>query len=139
VEFLCRTEKQDADGTEKCLTVEPGHYSTVVTIYNPLSCPVVIEKRFAPLVRNGEPEGREPRKVPAKPFAKIVLQPGEATMDDCCAIAEAVGNDPRLLVGVLDIVASHPLDVTVTHTVTGSREAGVAGITSRTVRAHRAP
>ncbi len=139
VEFLCRTEKQDADGKEKCLTVEPGHYSTVVTIYNPLSCPVVIEKRFAPLVRNGEPEGREPRKVPAKPFAKIVLQPGEATMDDCCAIAEAVGNDPRLLVGVLDIVASHPLDVTVTHTVTGSREAGASGITSRTVRPHRAP
>ena len=139
VEFLCRTEKRDGDDKERCLTVEPGHYSTVVTIYNPLSCPVVIEKRFAPLVRDGEAEGREPRTVPAKPFAKIVLQPGEATMDDCCAIAEAVGADPRLLVGVLDIVGSHPLDVTVTHTVSGAREGGASGITSRTVRPHRAP
>jgi len=140
VEFLCRTERPgDGDDKRECHTVEPGHYSTVVTIYNPSSCSVRVEKRFAPLVRNGEAEGREPRTRPARPFATIVLGPGEATMDDCCAIAEAVGTDPRLLVGVLDLVASHPLDVTVTHTVTGAREGGASGITSRTVRPRRAP
>lgn len=73
-----------------CTTVVPGRYATAVSIYNPGPCPATIEKRFAPLLINGKAVGREPRTVPAKPFARIVLQPGEASMDDCCALEEAV-------------------------------------------------
>jgi hypothetical protein len=90
-----------------------------VTIYNPSSCPVRIEKRFAPLVRDGEAVGREPKTVPARPFATIVLGPGEATMDDCCSLQEAVGRTGGpVTLGVLDIVADRPLEVVAIITAT---------------------
>jgi hypothetical protein len=89
---------------------------------------VTIEKRFAALVRDGEAEGREPRTVPAKPFAKIELGPGEATMDDCCSLQEVVGpTGGQITLGVLDIVASRPLEVVAVMTSTdGKGEAGAA-------------
>ena len=76
---------------ERCETVVPGRYATAVTIYNPSACKVLIEKYFAPLVLREEAIGREPRTVPARPFAKIELGPGEATMDDCCSLEQAIG------------------------------------------------
>jgi hypothetical protein len=115
----------------------PGRYATAVTIYNPGTCPVEIEKRFAPLVVDDKVIGREPEKVPAKPFAAITLQAGEATFDDRVALREIVGLAPGLLFGVLDIVSDRPLSVTATHTA-GGKEIG-ASITSRTIEAHRAP
>jgi hypothetical protein len=128
------------DPDDRCVTVEPGHYATLVTIYNPGTCPVVIEKRFAPIEINRDVLAREPRTQPAKRFAKLVLEPGEVTMDDCCALREAVG-DVDSLIGVLDLVASGPLEVTVTLT-TGSRDGKAPfapGITSRVVEPRMAP
>src|SRR6185436_12447485 len=99
VEMLCGQHKER---DERCETVVPGRYATAVTIYNPSECTVLIEKYFAPLVLREEPIGREPRKVPARPFAKIELKPGEATMDDCCSLEEALGRaDGSLTLGVL--------------------------------------
>jgi hypothetical protein len=115
VTFVCGPQKAG----DRCVTVEPGDYATLVTIYNPSSCPVVIEKRFAPIAINGDVVAREPRTAVAKPFTKIVLGPGEVTMDDCCALREAVGPFDSLI-GVLDLVANGALDVTVTTTVAGA-------------------
>lgn len=115
----------------------PGRYATAVTIYNPGTCPVEIEKRFAPLIVDEKVIGREPDVVPAKPFAAITLQAGEATFDDRIALAGVVGLSNGLLFGVLDIVSDRPLSVTATHTA-GGKEAGPS-ITSRTIEAHRAP
>jgi hypothetical protein len=124
VEVLCGTRPPEEAG--RCETVVPGRYATAVTIYNPSSCPVEIEKRFAPLVRRGEAEGREPRMVPARPFARIELRPGEATMDDCCALEEAVGpTGGPITLGVLDIIANRPLEVVAV--MSSSDEAGTAG------------
>jgi hypothetical protein len=146
VTFVCGPHHGDG----KCLTVEPGHYATLVTIYNPSTCPVVIEKRFAPIALDREVLAREPKTQPAKRFAKLELGPGEVTMDDCCALREAVG-DVDSLIGVLDVIANGPLEVTVTLT-TGDRHARepgheghepaccfAPGITSRVVEARMAP
>jgi hypothetical protein len=133
VEFLCGDYPEHDKG---CDPVVAGSYETVVTIYNPLTCPVVVEKRFAPVVRENEPVGREPKTIPARPFARIELAPGEATMDDCCALREAVGSINGLLVGVLDIVASAPLEVSVVHT-TRTKSSGPA-ITARSISPRRA-
>jgi hypothetical protein len=115
----------------------PGRYATAVTIYNPGTCPVEIEKRFAPLVVEGKAIGREPRVVPAKKFAAITLQAGEATFDDEIALKEFGAVSGGLFFGVLDIVSDRPLSVTATHTA-GGKEPG-ASITSRTIEAMRAP
>jgi hypothetical protein len=115
----------------------PGRYATAVTIYNPGTCAVDIEKRFAPLVVEGKAIGREPDVQPAKQFAAITLQAGEATFDDQIALKEFGGVAGGLFFGVLDIVSDRPLSVTATHTA-GGKEAG-ASITSRTIEAHRAP
>jgi len=124
LEMLCGTKPTEEAG--RCETVVPGRYATAVTIYNPSSCPVKIEKRFAALVRQGEAEGREPRTVPAERFAEIELGPGEATMDDCCALQEAVGpTGGQITLGVLDIVANRPLEVVAV--MTSSEGKGVAG------------
>lgn len=114
-----------------------GRYATAVTIYNPGTCPVEIEKRFAPLVVEGRAIGREPDVQPAKRFATITLQAGEATFDDAVALEEFGGASGGLFFGVLDIVSDRPLVVTATHTA-GGREAGPS-ITARTIEAHRAP
>ena len=137
VEFLCGTEQPLGD--KECETVSAGKYATMVTIYNPTTCTVVIEKRFAPLVMKGEAIGREPRTIPAKPFARIKLGPGEATMDDCCSITDEFGGDGEFLAGVLDVVADAALEVTVTHTVSGEARGMAPGITSRSITARRAP
>jgi hypothetical protein len=119
VEMVCG-EQPRSEHTDECQTVVEGRYATAVTIYNPTNCPITIEKRFAVLVREGKPVGREPEKQPARPFAKIVLKPGEATMDDCCSLREVAGpaGGPVVL-GVLDIIADGRLEVSAIHTATG--------------------
>ena len=131
VEMLCGTH---AGNDERCETVVPGRYATAVTIYNPSACTVVIEKFFAPLVLREEAIGREPRTVPMRPFAKIKLGPGEATMDDCCSLEEAIGRTGgTFTLGVLDLVADHRLEVVAIHTAT-SREKGGTSVHSRHVK-----
>ncbi len=147
VEVLCgvqpasdEREDDDSDGggsRPRCSTVVPGRYATAVSIYNPGPCPVVVEKRFAPLLLNGKPVGREPRVQDAKPFAEIELQPGQATMDDCCALEEAVRlNHAAPTLGVLDIVSDRPLVVTAVYTSGGPKTG--ASVHTRTVEPRRA-
>jgi len=140
VEMICGTQEGDdkGHGTDQCETVADGRYATAVTIYNPTTCPVKLVKYFAPLVLHDEPVGREPRAVQARAFAKLVLGPGKATLEDCCTLQEAVGpTGGPLVLGVLDIVADHPLDVTVTHTAGGAGRAGTS-IDARTIKPRRA-
>lgn len=129
-------------GDDKALAcaVVAGRYATAVTIHNPSTCTAVIEKRFAPLVLHGRTIGREPDQVPAKPFATLELEAGHATMDDCCALEEAVGTGPGLLLGVLDIVSDRPLSVSAVHTTRelGGKPGGPA-ITTRTIEPLMAP
>jgi hypothetical protein len=137
VEMICGTQK-GGEGHDQCQTVVDGRYATAVTIYNPTTCPVRIVKYFAPLILQGEPVGREPRIVRARPFAKLELPSGTATLEDCCALEEAVGpTGGPLVLGVLDIVADHPLDVTVTHTANGAGPAATS-INARTITPRRA-
>jgi hypothetical protein len=136
-EMICGLQR-GGDKRDKCQTVVDGRYATAVTIYNPSTCTVTLVKYFAPLILNGKPVGREPRTVRARPFAKLQLGPGEATLEDCCTLAEAVGPaSGALLLGVLDIVADHALEVTVTHTANGAGEAATS-INARTIRPRRA-
>jgi hypothetical protein len=148
VEMICGRQTSDDNGPDDhgpddhgpdgCQTVVDGRYATAVTIYNPTTCSVRLVKYFAPLILQGDPVGREPRKVRARPFARIELGPGEATLEDCCTLEEAVGpTGGPLLLGVLDIVADHPLDVTVTHTANGAGRAA-ASINARTITPRRA-
>ncbi len=145
VEVLCGTQgkgKGDdraADGEGECTTVVDGRYATAVSIYNPGPCTAQIEKRFAPLLLNGKPVGREPATVDAKPFARIELAPGQATMDDCCALEEAVGIVHTMAtLGVLDVVSDHELVVTAIYTSGGRDGDGGADVHTRTVTPRRA-
>jgi hypothetical protein len=140
VEMICGTQEGDDEGhgRDRCETVVSGHYATAITIYNPTTCTVKLEKYFAPLVLHDKPVGREPRTVQARAFAKLVLGPGKATLEDCCTLQEAVGpTGGPLVFGVLDIVAAHPLDVTVTHTANGAGRAGIS-IDARAIKPRRA-
>ncbi len=139
VEMICGTQK-GGEGHDLCQTVVDGRYATAVTIYNPSTCVVRLVKYFAPLVLHGDPVGREPKKVRARPFARLELAPGEATLEDCCALEAAVGKTPPgnpLVLGVLDIVADHALEVTATHTANGAGPAATS-ITARTIKPRRA-
>jgi hypothetical protein len=138
-EMICGLQRGgDDDKRDECQTVVDGRYATAVTIYNPSTCNVTLVKYFAPLVLDGKPVGREPRAVLARPFAKLLLRAGEATLEDCCSLAEAVGpTGGPLVLGVLDIVADHALEVTVTHTANGAGEAATS-INARTIRPRRA-
>jgi hypothetical protein len=138
-EMICGLQRGgDDDKRDECQPVGDGRYATAVTIYNPSTCTVTLVKYFAPLILDGKPVGREPRAVFARPFAKLRLRPGQATLEDCCSLAEAVGpTGGPLVLGVLDIVADHALDVTVTHTANGAGDAATS-IDSRTIRPRRA-
>ena len=137
VEMICGTQR-GGDEKDPCLTVVDGTYATAVTIYNPTTCVVTIEKYFAPLVLNGKPVGREPCIRKAQPFARIELPPFTATMDDCCSLTKVTGRPSGLVtLGVLDIVADHALDVTVTHTANGVNPVATS-VNSRTIKPRRA-
>lgn len=137
-EMICGRQRGGDGKHDECQPVADGRYATAVTIYNPSTCSVTLVKYFAPLILDGKPVGREPRAVFARPFAKLLLRPGQATLEDCCSLAEAVGpTGGPLVLGVLDIVADHALDVTVTHTANGAGEAATS-IDSRTIRPRRA-
>jgi hypothetical protein len=142
VELVCGEQQRDPHRRDECETVVDGRYATAVTIYNPTHCPIRVEKRFAVLVRQGRVIGREPDKQSARPFEKIVLEPGEATMDDCCSLQEVAGaTGGPLVLGVLDIVADGPLEVSAIHTARdagpGDQPSGTS-ITTRAVQPRRA-
>ena len=135
VEIVCGEQRPDSHDDE-CETVVDGRYATAVTIYNPTSCPIRVEKRFAALVRQGRVVGREPDKQPARRFATIVLEPGEATMDDCCSLREVAGpTGGPLVLGVLDIIADGRLEVSAIHTARDAKPGAAPGGTSISTRA----
>jgi hypothetical protein len=138
-EVICgKVRDERHDRREGCRTLAEGRYATAIVAYNPHPCPVTVEKRFAPLVLEGRVVGREPETQPARTFVdRLILGPGEAVMDDCCALEEAVGpSGGRLLFGVLDLVADRPLEVTATYTVANG--GGAPAIDVRTITARRA-
>ncbi len=146
VEMLCGTrpptDREDGghDDRDGPCAVVPGRYATAVLIDNPTTCTAVVEKRFAPLVVDGKTIGREPDVRPGRPFAKIELPAGHATMDDCCSLDEALDHGKGLLLGVLDIVSDRPLEVRAVHTADGGPgSTGAPSITTRSVEARRAP
>jgi hypothetical protein len=88
VKFICGTQNPPTTANI-CTPVRKGIYSTEVNIHNfhpPGTPPAVINKLAMLLVHNDAPVGREPRFAPAAPFANNTLQPGTATMDDCCSL-----------------------------------------------------
>jgi hypothetical protein len=142
VELICGEPLRDPHGRDECETLVDGRYATAVTIYNPTHCPIRVEKRFAALVRQGRVIGREPDTQSARPFERIVLAPGEATMDDCCSLQEVAGpTGGPLVLGVLDIIADGRLEVSAIHTARdagpGDRPSGTS-ITTRAVKPRRA-
>jgi hypothetical protein len=134
IEMVCGVEPEDR---EDCHPVVPGRYATAVTILNPTTCPAHIEKRFAALVVNAVVIGREPDPVQAKWFDTITLEPGQATMDDCCNLRRVVKPVNGLVFGVLDIVLDKPLAVSAVHTA-DDRASGPA-LSTRTIEPLRAP
>lgn len=135
VEMLCGVEKEER---EDCHPVVPGRYATTVTITNPTTCTATVEKRLAVLVVEGKVIGREPDVQDGRPFARIELAPHQATMDDCCALREVVGEVDGLLVAVLDVTSDVPLAVSAVHTSDRGERGGLT-LTTRSVEPRRAP
>lgn len=104
-------------------TVKFGNYATDVNIFNQdYFSQADIRKKVILLVKEGYPEGREPRVSKATGFDAITLQSMQATMDDCNRIAEllyGVGSVPTpmpLLIGFLVLESNVDLSVTAVYT-----------------------
>lgn len=120
VKFVCGTLDDSGCG---CGPLRPGTYATEINILNPHCKAASIEKRVVPLVYAGAVTGREPATAAARATDKLVLPAGEATMDDCCRIAELLygavpGSGLPATVGFLHIVSDVELQVTAVYTAT---------------------
>ena len=124
VKFICGTQPV-CDCT--CGPVQPGRYSTAISIHNDTSQKVEIVKRFVPLVFAGAPAGREPRSVGPRAEDRIVLPPHTATFDDCCRINELLLGAPSdsatgLTIGFVELTASAEVTVTAIYTTSAPEE-----------------
>jgi len=103
-------------------TVKFGNYATDVNIFNQdYFSQADIRKKVILLVKEGFPEGREPRFAKPIAFDAITLQSMQATMDDCNRIAEliyggAVPTPMPLLIGFLVLESNVDLSVTAVYT-----------------------
>lgn len=103
-------------------TVKFGNYATDINIYNPSYFDTAgIRKKVLYSVKEGYPEGREPKFQAPVAFDGIELPPMTATMDDCNRIAEliyggAVPTPMPLWIGFLVIESEVDLDVTAVYT-----------------------
>ena len=129
VKFVCGTQ-EDGCG---CAPVRPGRYATQISLHNYSEETVAIRKRFIPVVLAGAPVGREPRVAKARAEDAIKLPPHTATMDDCCRITELLFGAPvdALTIGLLELMASRDVAVTVVYTTGSSVE--VESVPGRTV------
>jgi len=129
VKFVCGVQKNQEIG---CPVVRPGIYATEINIHNFHDKEVKLEKFVLPVVRHGEPRGREPEYVRIQAKDSIVLPPNTATMDDCCRIAELLyGSIPHplpLTIGYLEIVSSEELAIDAVYTVSGLKRRRVSSI-----------
>src|SRR5215831_6749224 len=141
VKFICGTQNPTT-ASNPCTPVRQGIYSTEVNIHNfhPVGTPpAAINKLALLLVHNDVPVGREPRFAPAAPpFANITLQPGTATMDDCCSLLGPLRLSlGQLNIGFLVLQSTVSLNVTAVYTATdlhsGSISIDVQSITDRQV------
>lgn len=146
VKFVCGVQRERGEGG--ACTVRPGVYATEINIHNFQDVHACIDKRVLPVVFCGAPVGREPRHVGPRAEDRIVLPPGNATMDDCCRIGELLFGGSTaagypLTVGFLEIVSSVELQVTAVYTVTapdgGPVSIDVEEVTGRTKRRRREP
>jgi hypothetical protein len=115
VKFVCGKQ---AEHDCKCFPVRPGHYATEINIHNFSAREVSVSKRVIPVVLASAAVGREPATAAARAVGRVTLPPHTATMDDCCAIAEALvgGSTDALTIGLLEITASAEVAVTVVYT-----------------------
>ena len=103
-------------------TVKFGNYATDINIFNQDYFEQAdIRKKVILLVKEGFPEGREPRVSKPIAFDAISLQSMQATMDDCNRIAEllyggAVPTPMPLLIGFLILESNVDLSVTAVYT-----------------------
>jgi hypothetical protein len=130
VKFICGTQNPTTAATP-CTPVRQGIYSTEVNIHNfhpPGTPPAVINKLALLLVHNDVPVGREPRvALAAPPFANINLQPGTATMDDCCSLLGPLNLSlAQLNIGFLVIQSTVSLNVTAVYTATDLHSASIS-------------
>jgi hypothetical protein len=117
VKFICGVNDVPDDG---CAPVRPGRYATEINIYNGHCSEANIKKFVVPVVLRGEPFGREPNLGEVRAEDGIKLPPRTATMDDCCRLAELLGEPVSLsgplTIGFLEIVSDVPLVVTAVYT-----------------------
>jgi hypothetical protein len=128
VKFVCGTLTDCGCG---CGPLRPGTYATEINILNPHCKPANIVKRVVPLVYAGAVTGREPTTAAARATDTLVLPAGEATMDDCCRIAELLygavpGSGMPATVGFLHIVSDVELQVTAVYTATDPHGNGLS-------------
>lgn len=128
VKFVCGTLTDCGCG---CGPLRPGTYATEINILNPHCKPASIVKRAVPLVYAGAVTGREPATAAARATDTLVLPAGEATMDDCCRIAELLygavpGSGMPATVGFLHIVSDVELQVTAVYTATDPHGNGLS-------------
>jgi hypothetical protein len=128
VKFVCGTQQGCTCEDGACSNysastiIRPGAYSTEINIHNYQDSDVHIIKYLLPVVFAGSPVGREPRFVQPKAKDNIVLPPNTATMDDCYRIGELLLAAPPsstmpLMIGFLEIISTHELNVTAVYTV----------------------
>lgn len=127
VKFVCGYNStnigQSLNGTKEGEpTVKFGNYATDINIFNQdYFSQADIRKKVILLVKEGSPEGREPRVQKPIAFDGITLQSMQATMDDCNRIAEliyggAVPTPMPLLIGFLILESNVDLSVTAVYT-----------------------
>lgn len=128
VKFLCGKQ-----AGESCCEapVRPGTYATEITIYNPTDREAWVRKLVIPLIVAGAVAGREPRFGQRQALESIVLPPRSATMDDCCRLGEllfgaAAPSSGPLTTGILEIVSTSEVAVTVVYTVTDPKSGSVS-------------
>lgn len=114
VNSTCRDVKRAPDNGA---ILSRGIYSTEVNIYNyNEAVSAHITKYYVQLVRENKVIGFEPEIQREREIAKIILEPGCATGDDCCIISGLLKTKNVLNIGFLKIVSSTELAVTAVYT-----------------------
>src|SRR5262245_16309879 len=99
----------------------PGVYATEVNIQNRSLQDAGIIKYILPLINSGAVVAREPNVADARGVEVITLKGLQATMDDCCRIAEWVAppsGDTGLTIAILMIWSLVELSVSAVYTAT---------------------
>ena len=121
VKFLCGCQNEDCCG---CVPVRPGKYSTEINIHNASDVEVPVVTGVIPLVLAGVASGRSPSFGKVTKAEGIRLPAHSATMNDCCHLQELLlgaaptGKGPFML-GIVEILSTAELNVTVVYTATG--------------------